>query len=78
MLPLEIQETVLDLLAEDDDDNHSALKMCSLVCQAFLPTCRKHIFGIIALNDRHEICPPTAHSLQGLPFGYDTPCSLRF
>ena len=55
MLPLEIQETVLDLLAEDDDDNHSALKMCSLVCQAFLPTCRKHIFGIIALNDRHEI-----------------------
>ena len=46
IFPLEIEEIILDLLAEDDED-HLALKMCSLVCQAFLPICRKHIFGSI-------------------------------
>ena len=49
IFPLEIEETILDFLAEDDR-GHSALKMCSLVCQAFLHTCRKHIFGKIVLN----------------------------
>jgi hypothetical protein len=49
VLPLEIEETILDLLAEDDED-HSELKTCSLVCQAFLPICRKHIFECIVLN----------------------------
>ena len=48
--PLEIEETILDLLAEDDQ-GHSALKTCSLVCKAFLPVCRKHIFGSIFLKD---------------------------
>ena len=50
--PLEIEETILDLLAKDDKD-HLALKTCSLVCQAFLPICRKHIFESIVLN-RHD------------------------
>ena len=49
IFPLEIEEIILDLLAEDDVD-HFALKTCSLVCQAFLPRCRKHIFGSIILN----------------------------
>ena len=40
-IPLEIKETILELLAEDDE-GHLALKMCSLVCQTFLPICRKH------------------------------------
>ena len=44
ILPLEIEETILNLLSDE------ALKTCSLVCQAFLPTCRKHIFGSIVLN----------------------------
>ena len=35
IFPLEIEEMILDLLAEDE--GHSALKACSLVCQAFLP-----------------------------------------
>ena len=48
--PLEIIETILELLAEDDKD-HLALKTCSLVCRAFLPVCRKHIFESIVLND---------------------------
>jgi len=62
ILPLEIEEKILDLLAEDDND-HSALKTCSLVCQAFLPICRKHIFGSIALNDYQTPSPPTTHAL---------------
>ena len=49
IFPLEIEETILDFLAENDR-GHSALKMCSLVCQAFLHICRKHIFGNIVLN----------------------------
>ena len=52
--PLEIEETILDLLADEDDKGHSTLKTCSLVCQAFLPICRKHIFGSIALNPGHH------------------------
>ena len=51
IFPLEIEENILDLLAEDDK-GHSALKMCSLVCQAFLRICRKHIFGSIVLGPR--------------------------
>jgi len=61
IFPLEIEETILDLLAEDDKD-HSALKTCSLVCQAFLPICRKHIFGSIVLND-YQTPPSTTHAL---------------
>ena len=52
MFPLEIEETILDLLAEDDE-SYSVLKTCSLVCQAFLPICRKHIFGSIVLNENN-------------------------
>jgi hypothetical protein len=66
ILPLEIEETILELLAEDDDDNHSALKACSLVCQAFLPIGRKHIFGTIVLNDDDAISPITTHALARL------------
>ena len=65
VLPLEIEETILNLLAEDDQD-HSALKTCSLVCQAFLPVCRKHIFRNIVLNDLNVALPPTIHALEHL------------
>ena len=50
IFPLEIEETILDLLAREDDRRYSALKMCSLVCQAFLHICRKHIFANIVLD----------------------------
>jgi len=66
ILPLEIKETILDLLAEDDDDNHSALKVCSLVCHAFLPICRKHIFGSIVLDDYLATYTPISHALARL------------
>ena len=63
--PLEIKEIILNLLAEDDK-GHSALKTCSLVCQAFLPICRKHIFRSIILNDRNLTSPPTTHAFECL------------
>ena len=53
IFPLEIEEKILDYLAEEDE-SHSAMKICSLVCQAFLPICRKHIFGSIALIVNHD------------------------
>ena len=49
ILPLEIVEMILDILGEDDKD-HSSLKTCSLVCQAFLHICRKHIFESISFD----------------------------
>jgi hypothetical protein len=64
IFPPEIEETILDFLAADDDsdlEGRSALKTCSLVCQAFLPICRKHIFGSIALdNCDHDGITPSA------------------
>ena len=62
--PLEIERMILELLTEDDD-GHLALKSCSLVCQAFLPICRKHIFGSIVIHDRNEISP-TIHAFERL------------
>ena len=65
IFPLEIEETILDLLAENDE-GHSALKTCSLVCQAFLPICRKHIFRSIVLNDRNAISFPSTRAFERL------------
>ena len=64
ILLLETGETILDLLSKDDrPPDHSALKEYSLVCQAFLPICRKHIFGSIVLNDNVAASPTTTHAL---------------
>ena len=65
ILPLEIEERILDLLAEDND-SHSALKACSLVCQAFLHKCRKHIFGSIVLSDHCAVPRLTTHAFESL------------
>ena len=63
IFPLEIEEIILDILGKDDED-HTALKTCSLVCKAFLPICRKHIFGSIVLNPRDQdmVPPPSTHT----------------
>ncbi|KAH9923252.1 uncharacterized protein B0H18DRAFT_474185 [Fomitopsis serialis] len=45
-LPLEIQEQVLDHLHDDP----SALEACSLVCSAWLPTARLHLFRTVKLR----------------------------
>ena len=62
IFPLDIEEIILDILAAEDD---GALKTCSLVCQAFLPICRKHIFGSIVLNDR-PVGSPIIHAFERL------------
>ncbi|KDR73550.1 hypothetical protein GALMADRAFT_72352 [Galerina marginata CBS 339.88] len=64
VFPLEIQEIIINTLAEDDD-GHLTLKTCSLLCQAFLPMCRKHIFASVILND-HDAPSPTTHALERL------------
>ena len=74
LFPFEIEEMILDLLAEDDE-GHSALKTCSLVCQAFLPICRKHIFGSIVLNNPNVVSPPG--SPPGPPTNYGFKRLLR-
>ena len=56
ILPLEIEAKILDLLIEDHE-GHLALETCSLVCKAFLPICRKHLFRTIVLLDAHIIHP---------------------
>ena len=64
VFPLEIKEMILDLLAEDDK-GYSTMKTCSLVCQAFLPICRKHIFGSIILNNDPDTIPrPTTAAIH--------------
>ncbi|KAF8968584.1 hypothetical protein BDZ97DRAFT_2072932 [Flammula alnicola] len=49
MIPLELKEIVIDILAEDDNDL-SSVNACSLACREFLPLCRKHIFASVILN----------------------------
>jgi hypothetical protein len=48
VLPFEIVEMIIDLLAEQNDKN--SLKATSLVCQSVLPRCRKFLFSSIEIN----------------------------
>ncbi|KAF8908104.1 hypothetical protein CPB84DRAFT_1959299 [Gymnopilus junonius] len=63
-IPLEIEEAVIDILAQDDKDL-SSLKACSLACKAFVPVARKHIFSSVALNTNDANSHSTS-SLEGL------------
>lgn len=66
ILPLEIEERIIDLLAEDAE-GLASVKTCSLVCRAFLPFCRKHIFASVALNaGKHATPPSTTPTLERL------------
>ena len=61
ILPLVIEEKVIDFLAENDKDLLS-VKACSLVSRASLLLCRKHIFGSIVLNNRKSDAKSTSSS----------------
>ena len=63
IIPFEIKEMILNILDGEDDDHHSAMKTCSLVCHAFLHICRKHIFEFIFLN---EISSSTIRAFERL------------
>lgn len=53
IFPLEIEELIIDVLADDED--RSPLMTCSLVCQAYLAACRKRLFASIALNGNPDL-----------------------
>ena len=50
MLPIDIEEQVLDHLHDDID----ALKACSLTCSAWLPTTRLHLFRVVRLTCQRD------------------------
>jgi len=51
-LPLDVCGIIIDILASDrHDPGLNSVKKCSLVCQSFLPLCRKHIFATIKIDD---------------------------
>ncbi|KAF9485562.1 hypothetical protein BDN70DRAFT_988765 [Pholiota conissans] len=48
VLPLDVVGVIIENLFKLDP---SSVKTCSLVCRAFLPICRRHIFETIAVKD---------------------------
>ena len=56
-LPTETLQIIVKALADDDDEDLSSTKACSLVSSTFLLLCRKHIFASIVL-DGHRTIPP--------------------
>ncbi|KAF8991357.1 hypothetical protein BDQ17DRAFT_307921 [Cyathus striatus] len=50
-VPIEIAQSIIDEVALVDDDNHSALKSCSLVCKAFARASRRYIFHSVSLTN---------------------------
>ncbi|KAF9482944.1 hypothetical protein BDN70DRAFT_874360 [Pholiota conissans] len=61
-LPLDIVETVVDILTQEDDLNFSSIKACALVCHDFLPISRKRIFASLGINNRDTYpTPPYAY-----------------
>ncbi|KZT73644.1 hypothetical protein DAEQUDRAFT_422254 [Daedalea quercina L-15889] len=50
MLPIEVQEQILDHLHDDT----LALKACSLVCSAWVPTARLHLFQLAKLTRKRD------------------------
>ncbi|KAF9485564.1 hypothetical protein BDN70DRAFT_916944 [Pholiota conissans] len=52
-IPLDIVETIVDILCTDPS-NIPTIRACSLVCPAFIPICRKHIFASVIIEDRFK------------------------
>lgn len=69
VLPLEIIEDAIDIIAADDRQTSPFtlpnVKACSLTCHTFLPRSRRHIFRSIMIRDAHPYIqrfPPAAPS----------------
>ncbi|KAF9477063.1 hypothetical protein BDN70DRAFT_881624 [Pholiota conissans] len=60
-LPLDVVDSLMDVVAEEDDPNLSTMKACSLVCFDFHSLCRKRIFARIVLNDTYNIIRRPKH-----------------
>ncbi|KAH9481323.1 hypothetical protein JR316_0005845 [Psilocybe cubensis] len=50
-LPYDLIATIVDFVAEEDENDKKTLKACSLTCRTFLPPCQKIIFRCIKLTD---------------------------
>lgn len=67
--PLDVIETIVDILATVDDQELSSIKACALSSRSFLYFCRKHIFASVALDlpARYSFPPsPTSSQFQKL------------
>ncbi|KAF8182075.1 hypothetical protein BJ912DRAFT_979015 [Pholiota molesta] len=49
-IPLDVIETIIDILVTLDDHGLSSVRTCSLTCRSFLHFCRKHIFASVSLD----------------------------
>jgi hypothetical protein len=68
-IPLDVIETIIDVLVTLDDHGLSSVRTCSLTCRSFLHFCRKHIFASISLDigkTYASIPYPTSASFQKL------------
>lgn len=63
--PIEIYESIVDFVAEEDDSLLSSLKICALVSHNFLSLARNHIFGSVQLNS-------CSNSQNGRPIAFLT------
>ena len=79
ILPFEIAEIIIDLLAEENDID--SLKAMSLVCQSVLPRCRKYLFfslkiettsteKCLALSSPHTDIPKYIRRLEYQVYGH--------
>ncbi|KAF9478244.1 hypothetical protein BDN70DRAFT_922036 [Pholiota conissans] len=57
-LPYELNETIIDILANSDDPKLSSTKACALVCHDFHHICRRHLFSSVALCHTGPSEPP--------------------
>lgn len=60
-IPIDIGAHIVDSLA-NSENGQLHVKACALVCRAFLPLCRKHIFRSIAINKPYSNSPRLHHA----------------
>ncbi|KAF8195371.1 hypothetical protein BJ912DRAFT_923631 [Pholiota molesta] len=69
LIPLDVIETIVDILATVDDQGLSSVKACALSSRSFLYFCRKRMFASVALDlpARYSFPPsPTSSQFQKL------------
>lgn len=60
-IPIDVGAYIVDSLASGEN-GHKYVKACALVCRAFLPLCRKHIFRSVTINKPYSSSPRLHHA----------------
>lgn len=60
-IPIDVGAHIVDYLARSEN-GQTHVKACALVCHAFLPLCRKHIFRSVTLNKPYSSSPRLYHA----------------